>query len=207
MDDSFNWSSAIGPGTTNISMASADAEKKFMNAIKEMEIQMNDSIHPNRYEPAGNVSIHPTSPQGQELIANRSKVIDSFAQVAATAKSTVVTELPGAKAVNVPVAIGSGVEPHGCGSHDTPDVVSPENFLDRFTHQETTRAIMFTEVALIKAVPVTENLETFVSVVIPMTMSGRVEAIVKQRYLDVGWASVVIYSNDTRETRVTLRFP
>lgn len=55
MED-FNWSSAIGPGTTHLSMTAAGREEKFMKALQELpEIQMNnDAMHPNRYEEAGN---------------------------------------------------------------------------------------------------------------------------------------------------------
>ena len=204
MED-FNWSTAIGPGI--IPRRTEQDDLDFIASLKAIHPddifpketrKMNDtanhpSIHCNRMEEPGNVSAFPTSPQGQELIAQRAKIIDTFQQVT--------------DAVKPPVALGSGVEPHGCGNKETPDVVSPEMFLDRFIHQESTRAIMLIEVRLINAVPVEKDDTNVVQVTIAMELSGRIEAIVRQAYLDVGWKQVTFVKAAGFSTRVTLQFP
>jgi hypothetical protein len=102
---------------------------------------------------------------------------------------------------------GCDPEPHGAGSQELPEVVTPEIFMDRYTHQAATKAILLIESALINAIPKPSAQGSSLSVTVPVVLNGRVTDIVKQRYVDVGWVNVTISAVDLESTQVSLFFP
>lgn len=104
--------------------------------------------------------------------------------------------------------LGNGVEVHGVGNHDLPEATGPEQFVDRWHHQQTYQALMLIEAELIKAKPELGSDGEFVRVVVDMSITGNVKVAVNQRYLDVGWRHVDITPSDTSvTTSVVLWFP
>lgn len=106
-----------------------------------------------------------------------------------------------------PINTGCDHEPHGNGSHELPSVVTPEDFTDRNTHQEATKAIMLLEAGLVKGKPQASAKGSFVEIVIQQVLNGRVSVIVKQRYMDAGWKEVVITQLDNVSSKVAIYFP
>jgi hypothetical protein len=109
--------------------------------------------------------------------------------------------------VDLSFRAGCDHEPHGIGSQELPDVVTPEIFMDRYTHQAATKAIVLIEAALINAIPKPSAQGSSLTVDVPVILNGRVTDIVRQRYTDVGWVNVVITAIDLVSTRVSLFFP
>jgi hypothetical protein len=109
--------------------------------------------------------------------------------------------------VDLSFRAGCDHEPHGIGSQELPDVVTPEIFMDRYTHQAATKAIVLIEAALINAIPKPSAQGSSLTVDVPVVLNGRVTDIVRQRYTDVGWVNVVITAIDLVSTRVSLFFP
>lgn len=99
------------------------------------------------------------------------------------------------------------VEPHGVGYQELPDVVTPEGFVDRYTHQSAYNAIMMIEAALINAVPQPTLGSSFVAVVFNALPNGVVADIIKQRYLDSGWKTVSITTTNATSSTIKLVFP
>lgn len=99
-------------------------------------------------------------------------------------------------------------EQHGAGSHDLPEVVSPEQYLDRFVHQQSYRLVMAIEAALIKSVPNTfaDPLEVVVVLQEKIDTDSRILDIVRKRYTDVGWASISIQESPEGVITVRLLF-
>lgn len=100
------------------------------------------------------------------------------------------------------------VETHGAGSHTTPDVVTPEQFMDRFTHQQVYSLIMAIESELIKAVPEVVLGQNVVQVTTttPVVVSGVILGLVQRRYLDAGWSDARIAMNAENRVLAQLQF-
>lgn len=100
-------------------------------------------------------------------------------------------------------------EPHGAGSHDLPEVVSPEQYQDRFVHQQSYRLIMAIEAALIKSIPdvSAEPFEVVAVLQEKIETNGRILDNVRKRYTDVGWAGISILENPEGIITVRLLFP
>ncbi len=99
-------------------------------------------------------------------------------------------------------------EQHGTGSHDLPEVVSPEQYLDRFVHQQSYRLVMAIEEALIKSVPnvLADPFEVVVILQEKFVTDNRILDIVRKRYTDVGWAGISILANPEGVITVRLLF-
>jgi len=195
--EGFNWGAAIGPGTLNTRRMEDDLA--FVAALKQIRPEdiMSDSrawgaeqeeerraranhptIHCNRFEEPGNVSVNKpaTIPALKPFGAMMTVPEDVVARFEA--------EFPEAMKR---VVLEPSHEPHGAGSQDLPDVVSPEEWVDRFTHLSATKAILLLEAGFLRSVPQTNDHGTFIETTIPFVFDGRVWDIVRQKYLDVGW--------------------
>jgi hypothetical protein len=98
-------------------------------------------------------------------------------------------------------------EPHGAGSGDLPDIVTPEIFMDRYTHNQAFYGIMKIEAALEDAKPLPSVVGSYVEVRVSAIFNGRVGDIIKQQYLDKGWATITLIEVDATTTAVKLVFP
>lgn len=103
--------------------------------------------------------------------------------------------------------IGNGIEPHGAGSEELPDVITPEAFVDRYTHQSAYNAIMMIEAALINSKPTPSVDGSFVAASFTAILNGTVSNIVKQQYLDKGWINVSITAVNATTSSIKLYFP
>lgn len=99
------------------------------------------------------------------------------------------------------------VETHGVGNEELPDVVTPEEFIDRFTHQSAYNAIMMIESALILAKPTPSVDGTYVAVTFAALPNGRISDIIKQQYVDKGWKNVSIATVNVTSSSIKLYFP
>lgn len=96
------------------------------------------------------------------------------------------------------------VEKHGIGAKETPAATSPEIYMDRFEHQNVTKAIMLIEATLINSAP--DEAKSLVEITIPMVLTGRAIPLVQQAYVDVGWSKVTIIAIDLVRSTVKLEF-
>lgn len=94
------------------------------------------------------------------------------------------------------------VEKHGIGNKEIPQATGPEIYMDRFEHQNVTKAIMLIESALITSGPSGNSVE----VTIPMVLTGRAVTLVQQAYVDVGWTKATIIAIDLVRSTVKLEF-
>lgn len=162
------------------------------------------TIHCNRMESPGNVSVSKpaTLPQPKPFGAMLTIPEDVLKRTA--------QEFPNAIA---PAALEPSHEQHGVGSHELPDVVSPEEWVDRYTHISACKAILLLEAGFLRSVPQDETWgahRKFIQTTIDFTFDGRVWDIVKQKYLDVGWQDPIQVKGATElpgKTVVRLHFP
>ncbi|QBJ02805.1 hypothetical protein MZD04_gp279 [Pseudomonas phage Psa21] len=103
---------------------------------------------------------------------------------------------------------GFDTEPHGAGNQELPDVVTPEIYMDMFTHNTATKTILLIEAALIGTAPIPSGEGSYLRVEVPIVVNGRVGSIVTQRYTDVGWKNVtLVRMTDTSKSLFTAYFP
>ncbi|WDS62168.1 hypothetical protein [Pseudomonas phage D6] len=172
---------------------------------------MSDHIHCNRYEQPGNCYTGRIGPGILKSPADR-EAEAAFMQALQTLP---LTEHPAIKAFQdgykeqmmSGTEIPCAHEPHGTGSHDLPDVVTPEVFMDRYTHQAAFEAIMKFEAELIKVKPIASATGSFLEVSAPFVLSGRVTDIVRQKYLDAGWKTVTLTQVNPNSTSLKVIFP
>lgn len=164
-------------------------------------------MHPNRYEEPGNCMdarlrqhLSMTSAIGPGITNCRQKADDAAFIAALAALPKDIFDMS-----HVPT--GCDHEPHGTGSHDLPDVVTPEIFMDRFTHQAAFEALVKFEAALIKVKPTASIDGSFLAASAEVVMSGRVQDIVKQKYIDAGWKNISFTLVNPTTTTVKLYFP
>jgi len=172
---------------------------------------MSSIIHSNRYERPGNCFVGRIGPGIIRSPAER----EAEEQFMKAIRELPLIEDPVLKALREKreeramsgTEIPCAHEPHGVGNHDLPDVVTPEVFMDRFTHQAAFDAVMKFEAELIKAKPVASALGSFLEVTIAAVLSGRVTDIVKQKYLDAGWKTVTFTQGSPTTTTLKVIFP
>lgn len=116
-------------------------------------------------------------------------------------------ESPGNCIAGNPNIASTGSEPHGNGSHETPDVTTPEGYIDRHTHQQVTKTIMLIEAALINTAPTVAPGEIYVNVTVNIVVDGRIATLIEQRYRDVGWISAKLVQADNVRSTMRLVFP
>lgn len=153
-------------------------------------------IHSNRYERPGNCYTGAIGPG----ITNHRQDADDKKFMAA------IAQLPKDIFEMTHVQTSPAHEPHGVGHQELPAVVAPEEFMDRYVHNLAFKAIMMFETELLKTAPIPSAQGSVVSATIKQVFNGRVEAMVKQAYLDVGWKTVeFVKAGDN--TTIKLLFP
>lgn len=169
------------------------------------------TIHCNRIEPAGNYN----SATGHYELAQKPATLPKGVAKNFGAHLTIPEDVLQRAAQEFPNVVSKTVlepshEPHGAGSHELPDVVSPEEWIDRYTHLSATKAIILLEAGFVRSVPQESASGNYIDTTIDMDLDGRVWDIVKQKYTDVGWKNVTRGTVDPSggpRTHVTLYFP
>lgn len=234
MSGTFNWGAAIGPGIPNRRRMEDDLA--FVAALKQIrpeDLHMGDSrqwgaereeelrqrnlnanhptVHCNRFEPAGNMNVHDPAYNGRpaNFPIPMPKNFGAQLTVPEDVLQRTALEFPD---VVKPTVLEPSHEPHGVGSHELPDVVSPEEWIDRYTHISACKAIILLEAGFLRAVPQTAQPagRQFIQTTVETIIEGRVWDIVRQKYLDVGWAEAIRVPAATElsnTTTVRLYFP
>lgn len=226
-----NWGAAIGPGIPAALRRQQQQrdDAAFIAALKAISPEelrrMSDSrayaaeqeaerdrqryqrandpqVHCNRFEEPGNVKVNTTASVPAVLAKSLPNNFGAHLTIPEDVLQRAAQEFP------EHVRLEPSHELHTTGSEELPEVLSPEEWTDRYIHMGATHCIMLMEAGFVSAIPATNSTGTFISTDIDFVVDNRAWDIVKQRYLDVGWREVGREVRSTnKSTRVWLYFP
>lgn len=226
-----NWGAAIGPGIPaalrrqqqqlddaafvaalkaispeelrRMSSSQAWSAEREADLDRQRYQRANDpQVHCNRFEEPGNVNVHATASTPAALNQSLPTNFGAHLTIPEDVLQRAAKEFP------EHVRLEPSHELHTTGSEELPEVLSPEEWTDRYIHMSATQCIMKMEAGFISAIPAKNSTGTFIATDIDIVVDDRAWDIVKQRYLDVGWREVGReIRNDLKSTRVWLYFP